>query len=70
METLEQRQEIIEKLIDQSSFAETLELLREVAILKQTHLLENWQDKTTASIWARYAKVIDSALVQIDKIKD
>jgi hypothetical protein len=59
---------IIEQYVDQTSFAETLEVFADLARQKCLHIQENWQDEATAKIWRMYAKEVNRAIDRIETI--
>ena len=47
----QERLDLIERMIDESSLQEFLEDVAEVCFLKKEHVLSNWQDYYTAKYW-------------------
>jgi hypothetical protein len=50
------RQQVLEQLVDEASFAEVLEDLALVARAKASHILQSYNDKVTAKVWSTYAE--------------
>lgn len=59
----------IERIVDHSSVAKTLEALSAVCFLKAEHIDENWQDRSLASAWERAGKAVDSCTSRVGKIR-
>ena len=57
-------QTVLEDLVDQTSLADVIEALSNVAHCKSEHILTNWQDQDLAECWTRAAEAI--ARVSLD----
>lgn len=57
--------DVVEKLVDSTSFARVTEAMATVARCKAEHLLENWQDKNTAKCWEICGTALDGAARRI-----
>lgn len=55
----------VEKLVDGASLARVAEAMATVARCKAEHLLENWQDKSTAKCWEICGTALDGAARRI-----
>lgn len=49
----------VEMLVDQFGLASVLTMLSEICADKADHLRCNWQDDSTAKVWAKDSLVID-----------
>jgi hypothetical protein len=51
--------EQLEKMVDRTSLSDILLLLAVICEEKTDHIRANWQDKTTANVWARCGRELD-----------
>jgi hypothetical protein len=51
--------EQLEKMVDRTSLSDILSLLAIICEEKTDHIRANWQDKTTANVWARCSRELD-----------
>jgi hypothetical protein len=56
MAVLSKLQGDLENLVDQHGMEELLRSLCVVALAKEDHVRENWQDNSTAQVWNRIAR--------------
>lgn len=52
--------EQIEKLIDNITISQMVEMMSEICYEKAAHLRENWQDEKTAKIWDKNARQLSN----------
>lgn len=57
--------ELIEKMIDRHGLASVLEMIAQICYEKGDHLRSNWQDETTAKVWDRDGRKIDTLASKI-----
>jgi len=62
MDTLQQ----LEQIIDRVGLKSTVEALAIVCDLKGDHLVQNWQDQTSASVWYRNMKRLDKVAAKLE----
>ena len=51
----------LERMVDAATIEHVISALSQVAYAKSAHILENWQDGSTALKWDRVAKSLDRA---------
>lgn len=59
--------EVLESLVDKTNMADVVNLLSEIADLKEQHVLENWQDRALASAWRRVSAKLRNCAVAVHK---
>lgn len=65
--TIDEVIETLESLVDSRNLASVVEGLATVCALKAQHLRENWQDHSSAKVWERFAKKLDTLESDIAK---
>jgi hypothetical protein len=56
----------LEDAVDSTSLAEVLGMLADICLGKAEHLESNWQDRASARVWERAAKVLNDAVNKVD----
>ena len=57
--------DILEKLIDDDSLCNILELIAEICYEKSDHIMANYRDLYLSSLWLKSGKQIDKLIIKI-----
>ena len=61
----EQIKDVLETLVDKSSFSAIVSLLAEIAIDKEEHVNTNWQDANLARLFSKLSTLLIDCSVKI-----